>query len=89
MGKVAVNKFRHTKSNGLFVRASSMQSEAHGYASRRAGAISLPHALHLPYVPPSMRLSAASISDRIWAEFSVYEGGRPGAMAANPAPARQ
>jgi deoxyribonuclease-1-like protein len=34
---------------------------------------------------------ALLVSDHspIWAEFSVYEGGRPGAMAANPPPARQ
>lgn len=48
VGKVAVNKFRHTKSNGLFVRASTAwaidiiddqtrtKASTEGFASRRA-----------------------------------------------------
>ena len=50
--------------------ASSMQSEAHGYASRRSSAISLPHTVQMPKVPSSMRFSAASMSPRTRPEFS-------------------
>ena len=39
-----------------------MQSDAHGYASRRSAPISLPQIAHVPYVPSSIRFSATSIS---------------------------
>ena len=43
-------------------RLQSMQSDAHGYASSRSSAISPPQFAHIPYVPSSIRSSAASIS---------------------------
>jgi len=40
-----------------------MQREAQGFASSRARGISSPQLEHVPYVPSSIRPSAASISE--------------------------
>ena len=51
-------------------RWQSMQSVAHGSASRRSSGICFPQLVHLPYVPFSIRVSAASISASTCSEFS-------------------
>ena len=45
------------------LRLQSMQREAQGFASRRSTGISRPQFVHVPYVPSSIRFSAASISE--------------------------
>ena len=52
-------------------RASSMQSDAHGWISRRSTPMSFPQTAHVPYVPSSIRFNAASISPSTWPEFSL------------------
>ena len=51
-------------------RLQSMQSDAQGCASSRSRGISLPQLAQVPYVPSSMRFSAASISASTCSEFS-------------------